>query len=226
MATAEFHVSLREDDIFNIRFHEDSGLPSSVTQLDVHENGDYDAGEDAAYNPVHVDVPNSYSAEDEGRVVSNGNLVEQTPHAIVTENGFIDTTLNNSVTVDIHGHGYASGSYTQAENARSIKFNPGLDFTPSVFRIALKVPQYGVRADIAALYAKFSGININGPTAGTHIDYVYYTLETREDRDYAGGETGHTIPTTLIIDANEVQINSRTNGYLFIAGEYKWEAWE
>ena len=48
-----------------------------------------------------VNVPNSYSASDEGKVVSNGALVSQSAHATVTQNGTIDTTLNNSVVVNV-----------------------------------------------------------------------------------------------------------------------------
>jgi hypothetical protein len=45
-------------------------------------------------------IPNSYTQEDEGKVVSNGELVAQTS-ATYTENGTYDTTTKNSVTVDV-----------------------------------------------------------------------------------------------------------------------------
>ena len=61
-----------------------------------------------------MNVPNSYSAGDEGKVVSNGALVAQTAHAEVTENGTIDTTLNNSVTINVSGGG---GGGSVAANA-------------------------------------------------------------------------------------------------------------
>lgn len=57
------------------------------------------------YAAVDVAVPNSYAAGDEGKVVSNGQLVAQTAHAEVTQNGTIDTTLNNSVVVNVSGGG-------------------------------------------------------------------------------------------------------------------------
>lgn len=75
----------------------------TVEALSVTENGTITAPSGKAYSPVVVDVPNSYAAADEGKVVSNGELVAQTAHAEVTQNGTIDTTLNNSVTVNVSG---------------------------------------------------------------------------------------------------------------------------
>ena len=53
---------------------------------------------------IAVNVPNSYSASDEGKVVSNGALVAQTADT-VTQNGTVDTTLINSLTVNVSGSG-------------------------------------------------------------------------------------------------------------------------
>ena len=67
-------------------------------------NGQYDASDDGydGYSEIDVTVPNTYSAGDEGKVVSNGALVAQTAHADVTpttSDQTIDTTLNNSLKV-------------------------------------------------------------------------------------------------------------------------------
>lgn len=70
--------------------------PSSGT-IEINENGTYDVTEKAE---AVVDVPNSYTADDEGKVVSDGALVAQTART-VEANGTFDTTLNNSVTVDV-----------------------------------------------------------------------------------------------------------------------------
>ena len=51
---------------------------------------------------ITANVPNSYSASDEGKVVSSGALVSQTAHADVTpttSDQTIDTTTNNSIKV-------------------------------------------------------------------------------------------------------------------------------
>lgn len=53
---------------------------------------------------ITANVPNSYSAVDEGKVVSNGALVAQTSDT-VTANDTYDTTLINSLTVAVSGGG-------------------------------------------------------------------------------------------------------------------------
>lgn len=75
---------------------------TTVEALSVTENGTVTAPSGKAYSPVTVAVPNSYSAGDEGKVVSNGALVAQTSDT-VTQNGTVDTTLINSLLVAIPG---------------------------------------------------------------------------------------------------------------------------
>lgn len=77
-----------------------SGGGVEVESLSVTANSTYTAPEGKAYSPVTVNVPNSYAAGDEGKVVSNGALVAQTSNS-VTENGTVDTTLINSLTVNV-----------------------------------------------------------------------------------------------------------------------------
>lgn len=66
------------------------------------------------YQYADVAVPNSYSAGDEGKVVSNGALVAQSSDT-VTANDTYDTTLINSLTVNVSGGGetlpYPAGSF-------------------------------------------------------------------------------------------------------------------
>lgn len=77
----------------------------TVESKSISANGTYTAPTGKAYSPVTVNVANSYTAGDEGKVVSSGALVSQTAHAEVTQNGTIDTTLNNSVVVNVSGGG-------------------------------------------------------------------------------------------------------------------------
>lgn len=58
----------------------------------------------SSYASADVAVPNSYSAGDEGKVVSNGALVAQSSDT-VTVNDTYDTTLINSLTVNVSGGG-------------------------------------------------------------------------------------------------------------------------
>lgn len=74
-------------------------IPKTITQ-----NGNYDPASDNAdgYSSITANIPNSYTAADEGKVVSNGALVAQTARTpSITENGTYDTTGNNSVTVNV-----------------------------------------------------------------------------------------------------------------------------
>ena len=81
------------------------GSATLITKT-INTNGTYDASEDDAdgYSEVTVNVPNSYSAGDEGKVVSSGALVSQTAQEY-TSNGVYDTTLIDEVTVNVSGGG-------------------------------------------------------------------------------------------------------------------------
>ena len=75
---------------------------TTTSPLSVTANGTYNAPIWHGWSQVTVNVPATFSAADEGRVVSAGTLVSQTSSA-VTENGVIDTTLINSLNVNISG---------------------------------------------------------------------------------------------------------------------------
>lgn len=83
------------------------GGGSTLIEKSISANGVYNASDDSAdgYSKVTVDVPNAYTAQDEGKVVDNGALVAQTTHAEITENGIYDITTNNSVSVNVSGGG-------------------------------------------------------------------------------------------------------------------------
>ena len=90
------------------------GGSATLIEKTITANGEYNASDDSAdgYSKVDVNVPNTYTAEDEGKVVDNGTLVAQTAMpSEVTENGTIDTTLYNSVSVNVpSGGGGGSGA--------------------------------------------------------------------------------------------------------------------
>lgn len=77
----------------------------------VTQNGVYNAADDSAdgYSKVTANVPNTYAAGDEGKVVSGGALVAQSSDT-VTINGTVDTTLINSLTVNVSGGADLSAS--------------------------------------------------------------------------------------------------------------------
>ena len=92
----------------------DQVFKAGVGQKTITQNGAYDAEDDyfSGYSSVNVNVPNSYTSSDEGKVVSNGSLVSQTS-ATYTSNNTYDTTTISSVTVNVSGGGITpTGTYT------------------------------------------------------------------------------------------------------------------
>ena len=84
---------------------------AGVGEKIITQNGIYDAENDwlEGYSEVIVNVPNTYTSSDEGKVVSGGTLVAQTSDT-VTQNGTVDTTLINSLTVNVSGGSAPTGT--------------------------------------------------------------------------------------------------------------------
>ena len=100
--------------VYNTVGNLDSALDSLIMSLEpktISENGTYDPADDGVdgYSEVTVNVPNTYTAGDNGKVVSNQQLVSQTAYpTTVTENDTYDTTNYNSITVNVSGGGGGS----------------------------------------------------------------------------------------------------------------------
>lgn len=90
-----------------------SNIPSiTLSALNITENGIYTPPSGTGYSTVSVDVQTSFTPSDEGKVVSNGTLVAQTPMSQdITQNGTYDTTLNDSITVNVSGGGAMPDRY-------------------------------------------------------------------------------------------------------------------
>ena len=77
--------------------------PTGTKQISISQNGTTTENVSGyASAEIIANVPNTYAAGDEGKVVSNGALVAQTAHADVTpttSDQTIDTTTNNSTKV-------------------------------------------------------------------------------------------------------------------------------
>ena len=86
-------------------------LPTAprVISKNITANGTYNASTDGAdgYSPIAVNVANSYTQSDEGKVVNSGALVSQSSQTI-TQNGTYNTTLNNQIVANVPNT-YAAG---------------------------------------------------------------------------------------------------------------------
>lgn len=108
MDTDKKYLYDAENQQWNLAASGGGGGSATLIEKSITENGEYNASDDNAdgYSKVTVDVPNTYTAQDEGKVVDNGVLVAQTAMSSeVTENGTVDTTLYNSVTVNVPSGG-------------------------------------------------------------------------------------------------------------------------
>lgn len=80
------------------------GGSATLIEKSITANGTYDASSDDAdgYSSVDVNVPNTYTVGDNGKVVSNQQLVSQTAKPdTITVNDTYNTTEYNSVTVNV-----------------------------------------------------------------------------------------------------------------------------
>ncbi len=77
---------------------ESAGGITPTGRKNIYLNGVYDV---TNYAEALVNVANSYSEADEGKVVDNGELVEQDEHLEIVHNGTWNTTLYKSVWVDV-----------------------------------------------------------------------------------------------------------------------------
>lgn len=92
----------------------EGGYPEPTGTIQITQNG---TGIDVKdYAEADVAVENSYTQEDEGKVVENGSLVSQTSLSISAD-GTYDTTKNNEVVVSVGGGGSdVPSGYTLKEN--------------------------------------------------------------------------------------------------------------
>lgn len=105
----------REEKYLNAIAEGGGGGSAILIEKTITTNGEYSAVDDEAdgYSSVSVDVANSYTASDEGKVVSSGELVAQTS-TTATANGTIDTTTNNEVVVNV------PNSYTAGDEGKVV----------------------------------------------------------------------------------------------------------
>lgn len=169
--------------------------PTGTKQISVTQNGTQTENVSGyASAQLNVSVPNSYGAGDEGMVVNNGALVAQTSDTVTTNDTY-DTTLINSLTVNVSGGGgsvtAATGTVTLASNlalTTSPQAIPGLQlsFQPDFFYIAPTRESFEDRDSYGgglweivairkSLVAPFTMNTTVTPETVTTNDYVFFT---------------------------------------------------
>lgn len=133
------------------------GSPTPPVLIDktITENGTYNAVDDEAdgYKKVITDVPNTYTAADEGKVVYNAALELQTAYpSTISENGTYTTTNNNSVTVDVQSN------LTTKNITANGTYNASADSADGYSSVTVNVPQSTSTMNVQ--------MNFNGESVG------------------------------------------------------------
>ena len=147
-------------------------IDAKLIDKSINENGTYSASAEGAdgFKKVTVDVPNTYFLSDEGKVVSNGSLISQTS-STVTENGVVDTTLIDSVTVDVSGSGSSSkeaiirsrtyiddGEFYNDEELTSVTLDGIEDIGAQAFKDCINLTSVSLGNDVKNIsYGSFEG---------------------------------------------------------------------
>lgn len=172
--------------------------------LSVTENGTYNpsSGKDG-FSQAVVNVPNSYAAGDEGKVVSNGALVAQTSDT-VTENDTYDTTLINQLTVNVAGGG--GGSTAILLNEHEYKDTSGGSFS---YEKTVTIPKNSTYSIAVISYSNAPTIKINNVAQSYSFynatDYTYYytselALNVGDEISISVTSTGRSAAYAQIID--------------------------
>lgn len=174
--------------------------PSGTKNISITANGT--TTEDVtnyASAQITANVPNTYAAADEGKVVSNGALVAQGSDT-VTENDTYDTTLISSLTVNVSG-----GGVTFAPMDYPCKFHNNKGSTVAFNRVLYNATTM-LNATNANITSGSTGTYNNMLTDGTHI---WFTANgSIQNIQYNGANVTY------------VSANSRTNFMLTLPDGY------
>lgn len=201
------------DDLKAASFAGSGGSPAPQPTLitkSVTANGTYSASDDSAdgYSQVSVSVPNSYTAGDEGKVVSGNALVAQTSDT-ATQNGTVDTTTISSLTVDV-ANSYSAGDEGKvvsngalvAQGSDSVTENGVID-TTLISSLLVDVDT----SSIAQLTSLTSDVGCD----------LYFVNSNAGDTSYMFGlvwsDSGLTLPTTMVFSYPSTFIPVETSMY-------------
>ena len=188
------------------------GSEPVLVSKSITANGIYDPADDNAdgYSGVTVNVPNSYTASDEGKVVSNGALVAQGSDT-VTQNGTVDTTLINSLVVNVP----TAGQITSLAKLEPYQNNCVSDLYIGTM-ITSGIECWFLFGSIELLTTQY-GISFVVPS-GFDTSKITYTEVVGSSKIYGGSVSSLSwMNASYNSSYNTIQINYSGSGY-FVAG--------
>lgn len=192
--------------------------PTGTKQISITQNGTTTEDVSTYANAeIIANIPNTYSASDEGKVVENGALVAQTSQTI-TENGTFDTTSINQIIVDVSGSGgdVESGVFVPSANTQEISVTVSKQYTHFAV-VALGIPSdLTIRANTFIIGAVFSSGNGYLMETSNGSSFVAYYRTNDGWRQY-GTFTATTIKASWL--------GNGARSYFVAGNSYRWFAW-
>lgn len=196
--------------------------PTGTKEIDITENGTTtESVAGYAYAEIEVDVPNTYSQEDEGKVVEQGELVSQSS-ATYTYNDTYDTTLIKSVTVNVSGGSptleTVTKTYTPTESTQTEQITPssGYDGLAEVDVTVNAIPSGYVGSGVTRRDS--TDLSASGDTVTVPAGYY----EESANKAVAAGTAGTPTATKGTVSNHSVSVTpSVTNSAGYIASETK-----
>lgn len=176
--------------------------PTGTKEISITANGTTSEDvTDYAEVEISTNVPNSYSAEDEGKVVSEGALVSQTS-TTYTANGTYNTTLKNSVTVNVSGGSTPtlqtkSVSYTPTESQQTeqVTADQGYDALQEVdVTVGPIPPQYIIPTGTKSITSNENGIDVTS----------YADVNVNVPNSYSAGDEGKVVDDGALVAQTSV----------------------
>ena len=185
----------------------------TVESKSISSNGTFTAPPGKAYSPVTVDVPNSYAAGDEGKVVSDGALVAQGSDS-VTQNGTVDTTLINSLTVNVAASGlnYVKETKTPSSNVISVDRH----FTDFILIAEVKTAPSTVPNKNNALWMQFVYLDEQYPYKTGVMQAI---CQSGAQATTAAFEFSAFKPSLLSVGATSINLTPKATKYM-VGGEW------
>lgn len=180
--TVKVGDAVDDDRIASVTGTAQTGIVPTGT-LELTSNGTENC---SAYEYVDVDVANSYTAGDEGKVVRSGALVSQTS-ATYTQNSTYDTTTVNSVTVQVEGGGSSTlGTKTINNNGT---YNASDDSLDGYSQVTVSVPASAVDSGTKSITANGNNQDVVG----------YAAVNVSVPNSYSAGDEGKVVSSGALV---------------------------